>query len=390
MRKHLTMMIVFLLLATGLNIVAVISPGFSDFYVRTFMPIWLNSYGRLTGIFPFSVGEIMIALVMMLIAIAIASGLVAVIFFFVNKNKVNFIIMIVKNSLLTLGYLSSAALLLVTMNCFVYYRCTKLTMMESDTRQYSIEELTTIRNYIVMKTNELSLVVDRDQDDNIIYSEDMAAQAVLSMQKLGSRYERLSGYYPEPKKILASKFLSQQYMKGYYFPFSLEANYNGMMGTIHVPATMCHELAHVKGYLFEEEANMLAFLACIQSDDLTFQYSGYLSVLNYIDNDFYKAVNRDKSKYLEQVRIEERVKKDNTFITEKDWEEIEKKAVIKTETVKKATQKFTDTTLVLNGVSNGYESYSDVVKLLMYYYDEFEPDMMPAETTFVVNAEINE
>ena len=47
------------------------------------------------------------------------------------------------------------------------------------------------------------------------------------------------------------------------------------------------------------------------------------------------------------MRIEERVKKDNTFITEKDWEEIEKKAVIKTETVKKATQKFTDTTLVL-------------------------------------------
>ena len=122
MRKHLTMMIVFLLLATGLNIVAVIFPGCRDFYVRTLMPIWLNTYGRLTGIFSFSVGEIMIALVMMLIAIAIASGLVAVIFFFVKKNKVNFIIMIVKKSLLTLGYLSSAALLLVTMNYFVYYR----------------------------------------------------------------------------------------------------------------------------------------------------------------------------------------------------------------------------------------------------------------------------
>ena len=173
-------------------------------------------------------------------------------------------------------------------------------------------------------------------------------------------------------------------MKGYYFPFTVEANYNGMMGTIHVPATMCHELAHVKGYLFEEEANMLAFLACIQSDDVTFQYSGYLSVLNYIDNDFYKAVNKDRTRYLEQVRIEDRVKKDNIFISEQDWIKIEKKAVIKTETVKKATQKFTDTTLVLNGVSNGFESYSDVVKLLMYYYDESESDSIPSE--YVVNA----
>ena len=58
--------------------------------------------------------------------------------------------------------------------------------------------------------------------------------------------------------------------------------------------------------------------------------------------------------------------------------------MIKTETVKKATQKFTDTTLVLNGVSNGFESYSDVVKLLMYYYDESESDSIPSE--YVVNA----
>ncbi len=386
MRKHLTFMVVCILATAILNILAVIHPEFSDFYVRIATPVWLNTYGRLTGIFPFSVGELMIALVLMLIVLTIASGLVAVIFYFLKNRIVYFnkSFNLLKRGLLTTGYVICITGLLITLNCFIYYRCSKITESAAETQNYSVAELIMIRNYIVMKTNELSLIVDRDIEGNVIYSGNMAEQAVLSMQKLGSKFDRLSGYYPEPKKIASSEFLSQQYMKGYYFPFTVEANYNGMMGTIHVPATMCHELAHVKGYLFEEEANMLAFLACIQSDDVTFQYSGYLSVLNYIDNDFYKAVNKDRTRYLEQVRIEDRVKKDNIFISEQDWIKIEKKAVIKTETVKKATQKFTDTTLVLNGVSNGFESYSDVVKLLMYYYDESESDSIPSE--YVVNA----
>ncbi|MFQ8979614.1 MAG: DUF3810 family protein [Waltera sp.] len=41
------------------------------------------------------------------------------------------------------------------------------------------------------------------------------------------------------------------------------------------PATMCHELAHIRGYIYEDEANFIAFLACVESDDSTFQYAGY-------------------------------------------------------------------------------------------------------------------
>ena len=44
---------------------------------------------------------------------------------------------------------------------------------------------------------------------------------------------------------------------------------------------MCHELL-TSGYIYEDEANFIAFLACVESDDSTFQYAGYLSVLNYV------------------------------------------------------------------------------------------------------------
>ena len=55
-----------------------------------------------------------------------------------------------------------------------------------------------------------------------------------------------------------------------------------------MPFTICHELAHLKGYIYEDEANFIAFMACINSDNLFFQYSGYLNVLNYVSKDFRK------------------------------------------------------------------------------------------------------
>ena len=39
-----------------------------------------------------------------------------------------------------------------------------------------------------------------------------------------------------------SDFMCQMYMCGYYFPFSMEANYNDVMSIMKKPATMCHEL----------------------------------------------------------------------------------------------------------------------------------------------------
>ncbi|MBD8918832.1 MAG: DUF3810 family protein [Lachnospiraceae bacterium] len=36
----------------------------------------------------------------------------------------------------------------------------------------------------------------------------------------------------------------------------------------------------------------IGFLACISSDDLLLQYSGYLSVLNYVNNDFMKLLGK--------------------------------------------------------------------------------------------------
>jgi hypothetical protein len=222
---------------------------------------------------------------------------------------------------------------------------------------------------VVKKCNELAKEVPHDENGNVIYEGDMQKTAIAAMSNISDRFPRLGGYYVTPKALYFSDFMSQQYMQGYYFPFSMEANYNDTMSIMNKPFTMCHELAHTHGYIYEDEANFLGFLACISSDDPVFQYSGYLGVLNYINNDFYNAVS--KAEYNSHVKISARVKYDNQFMTDEAWIKVEEKAVVKTETVKKAAETFIDTNLKVNGVSSGKCSYSHVVALIMDYYYNF-------------------
>ena len=233
---------------------------------------------------------------------------------------------------------------------------------------YTLEELLLVRDFVVEQCNSLAKTMERDEKGNVVYSGDMEAMAVTCMQALGEEYPQLAGFYPKPKKIYCSGFLSQQYMQGYFFPFSMEANYNQIMNIMNKPATMCHELAHLKGFLQEDEANLIGYLACIQSDDPFFQYSGYLSVLNYLDNDYYDAVSGNREQYLSHVKISAQVRRDNEFLSQETWDTVEKKAVVSTETVEKISDEIVEATLVMNGVEDGMLSYCRVVGLLLDYY----------------------
>ena len=163
-------------------------------------------------------------------------------------------------------------------------------------------------------------------------------------------------------------------MQGYFFPFSMEANYNNVMNVILKPATMCHELSHLRGFIYEDEANFISFLACTQSEDIYFQYSGYLSVLNYLENDLYYASRRNEEAFqvakekVPPISVNPVVTADNFFVSNEEWDRINGKAIVDTETVDAISDAFVDTTLKVNGVSDGKISYSRVVRLLVQFY----------------------
>lgn len=376
------------------QVIAWNSRTFSDAYIAYIFPVWVNTYGRITGIFPFSVGECMIVAGLLVLLLAILLGCTML---FPRCRCSERYRRSVKRYICFFAWTLLVVFAIMTLNCTMiyhgstfsekYFGETEGAQEQTRTTQERTEELLRIYNDIVRHCNELSGVMERDENGAVVYSGgvdsrrkkvDMEDKAIDVMQSLGKTYGQLDGYYPRPKAMFFSDFMCQMYMCGYYFPFSMEANYNDVMYLMKKPATMCHELAHIRGYIHEDEANFIAFLACVESDDSTFQYSGYLSVLNYVANDLYKTRLADPESYaaareaVHPLQILQQVQEDNIFVTETEWDRINGKAVVDTQTVDSVSDTLTDASLKMNGVSDGMISYNRVVELLLQWYGEKE------------------
>lgn len=350
-----------------LNIVIWSSRSFCDWFSEYVFPIFLNTYGRLTRLFPFSVGEVLIVLGILLCLLA---ALLWIFLYIWRKNR-----RFAGACRLIRGYYRffTAVLLnvamLMTLNCFVLYHCTPIDPNPArETREYTGEELLTLRNFVVEQANALADQMERDEDGLVVYTGDIQAECRKAMRRLGDTYPKLDGWYTKVKTLHFSDLVSQMYIGGYFFPFSMEANANGNMYLVNYPEVYCHELAHTRGYIYEDEANFLSYLACIGSDDPFLQYSGYLSVISYIERDCqesladgWQAKAVGWNEYIAQV--------DLAFLEPGAWERIEENAIISTETVEAVSDKVTDASLKVNGVQSGIVSYSEVVGLLLAYYD---------------------
>ena len=349
---YISIVVVLLLL----QVVAWNSRSFSDAYIAYIFPIWVNIYGRITGSFPFSVGEWMIVAG---IAVVISAVLLGISMIFPGCRHSAKYCRGVKRYFRFFAWVLLFVFAIMTLNCTMIYHGSTFSEkyfgeeegQQDVTLQERTEELLRIYNDIVSHCNALSMEMERDDSGAVVYSGGVDSK--------GNAVD-----------------MAGMYMCGYYFPFSMEANYNDVMSIMKKPATMCHELAHIRGYIYEDEANFIAFLACVESDDVAFQYSGYLSVLNYVANDLYKTRLADPESYaaareaVRPLQVLQQVWEDNIFVTEAEWERINGKAVVDTETVDSVSDTLTDASLKLNGVSDGMISYNRVVELLLQWYGQ--------------------
>lgn len=247
--------------------------GFGQWYAVTFYPLLTGTLGRLTGLFPFSVVEL---------------GLYGLVVFCIIYGIRN----IRKPGKLLSGtiFLTGALFFSYTVNCGInYYRKPFSASLDFKVQPSAQEELIELCRYLTDRVNE-------NIPDAISEGEEAAGQSsfpafsvlnkegVKSMKALGDTYPGLDGFYPVPKGILFSQILSYQQLSGIYSPFTIEANYNNDMTAYNIPHTICHELSHLRGYMREDEANFIGYLACINSDMKEFRYSGYLAGWIYAGN----------------------------------------------------------------------------------------------------------
>lgn len=106
---------------------------------------------------------------------------------------------------------------------------------------------------------------------------------------LEQAYPFLGGSAVRPKPMVFSRVMSWINFTGFFFPFTGEANLNVDSPECLLPATIAHELAHVRGIAPEQTANFVAILACDTCGDALYAYSGYLLGYIHLSNALYSA-----------------------------------------------------------------------------------------------------
>lgn len=246
-------------------------------------------------------------------------------------------------------------LFLYTVNCGInYYASSFSSYAGLADGTYTVEELETLCSDLVELVNESA------KSGRQSYREHRSAwraEAVTAMKAAGEQFSCLGGFYPKPKEVLVSQILSVQQLCGVYSPFTVEANYNGDMPDYNVPHTLCHELSHLKGFMREDEANFIGYLACISSENEAFRYSGYLTGWVYAGNALARA---DRKRYIELTKqlcgeARQDLNENSDF-----WNRYESR-------VSEAATRMNDTYLKMNSQADGVKSYGRMVNLMLSY-----------------------
>lgn len=169
-----------------------------------------------------------------------------------------------------------------------YYTSTFSERSDLTARTSSVEELAQVTNYFAQKAGERSTLVKRDEDGHFDESlDDCFARSVRIYDNITQEFPLLEMKPVPPKPFVLSRVQSRMGFTGMYSPFTGEANINVDAPLCLIPATISHELAHQRMISSEQEASFLGITASITSDDVVFQYSGYLSGLFNLSNALY-------------------------------------------------------------------------------------------------------
>ena len=344
-------------LGTALYFISAASRSFSDWYALNLYPVWVGSVGRFFGIFPFSANELGIYILIALGLFWLVRDIARVVSRRLRKGWGRRWLWIVIS-------FAGSMWLVFMLGCGINYNRTNFAEANGlPTAGGTKEELYQLCEILTEETNRLAFSVQRDENGIMQLTVDTQREAVKAMGNLADDYPPLSGFYPQPKPVFFSEFMSHENISGVHSPFTSEAQYNRLITPYNIPHTVCHELSHLKGYMREDEANFVGYLACINSESGEFQYSGYVLGYIYATNALYGA-DRDKWSAV-RGKLDAIV---NTDLAENSryWDQYRT-------VIAEVKEKMNDSYLKFNHQEDGVKSYGRVVDLMLaYYHDEIQ------------------
>ncbi len=330
-------------------------PAFMLWWNQEALPLVILPIRTVSGLFPFSLGEILLLLAIFGALVMIPYGIWGKI-----KKKRPFWR---KNQL---KYLCCSGLWLwVGMNWLwnsLYYVPSLAERGNIPVEAYSVEELQKVTEYFAQGAAQYAGQIPRDQAGNVqVPAEEYFDQALDLYQGIQVEFPFLAMENVRVKPFLCSCVQSIFGFTGAYIPFTGEANINVHSPSVLHPATIAHEMSHQRGIASELEANFLAVLACLDSSSPFYRYSGYLFGLIQLSNALYPVAPALWQDIVDQYFTPE-ISQDWRYNYEY-WQQFQSP-------LEEVAKEVYDDFLKSNDQELGIRSYGACVDLLVAYYGE--------------------
>ncbi|MBS1730851.1 MAG: DUF3810 domain-containing protein [Bacteroidetes bacterium] len=251
------------------------------YYSNGFYPPFSRFLRKITGIFPFSLGDILYTIALLTLMIWLIRGLRV----FIKKKPLKpvFSSALKKMILWILG-------IYVWFNIawgLNYDRLGITYKLGIEVKTYSTSELTELSQSLLEQLNKTRLQLGTAPtypSANTMYS-----QVLDAYGKASKTFPFLSFQNPSMKSSLFGNLGNDLGYLGYYNPFSGEAQVNTTVPAFIIPFTVCHEAAHQLGYGSESEANLVGYITATQSGNTMFQYSAYFNLFAYANSQLYQV-----------------------------------------------------------------------------------------------------
>ena len=184
--------------------------------------------------------------------------------------------------------------------------------------------------------------------------------------KIGYRegINRPFNQHPHAKTMVFTPLSSMAGVTGSMGPFFCEFTLNGDILAHDYPATYAHEFAHFLGVANEGEANFYSYIVCTASADKQVRFSGYYHIFFHVLNNVYDILGeKEGERFLKHIRPEiiQRARNDRHYWLSKRCKALD------------AAQDFIfELYLKGNHVAEGRKSYSGVIGLILAWEEKIK------------------
>ena len=271
------------ILSAVLYVIAINSTAFADFFNRYISSLLRGILALITNILPLSFAELLIIFSPIILFFIIRFAIKK---FSASWHDVGIFCVSV---LSVISLLFSVFVFAFGMGYHNYELDKKL---ELDKKEVSAKELAQTAEWLIGEVNaSLDRVEFKEKSSSISPHSIRETNNILldSYSKLSEEYEFLPKLTSYVKPVMLSEPMTYTHISGVYTYFTGEANVNTNAPDYSIPYTIAHELAHQRGIAREDEANFIAFLVCINTEDSYIRYCGYMNLCEYVLNALYGA-----------------------------------------------------------------------------------------------------